>query len=80
MHEILEFLANPYAFVVGSHPSATAFNLIMVGVTIVMVVVAMLLPFPHGRGAMVPKGDREAETLGAGERGGRTDSDLTRVV
>lgn len=61
MHEILEFLANPYAFVVGSHPAATALNLIMVGVTIVLVVVAMLLPFPHGRGAIVPEGDPEAE-------------------
>ncbi len=55
MHEILEFLANPYAFVVGSHPASTAFNLVMVGVTITFVVVAMLLPFPHGRGAIVPK-------------------------
>ncbi|MCB2176061.1 MAG: hypothetical protein KQH57_09655 [Actinomycetales bacterium] len=80
MHEILKFLADPYAFVAGSNPAATAFNLIMVGVTVVLVVVAMLLPFPHGRGAMVPKGDREAEAPDADGQGGRTDRDLTPVA
>lgn len=78
MHEILEFLANPYAFVVGSHPSATAFNLIMVGVTIVLVVVAMLLPFPHGRGAIVPSRDQEPEAVDADETG-RPAANLTPV-
>lgn len=79
MHEILEFLANPYVFLVGSHSSTTTFNMVMVGVTLTLAVVAMLLPFPHGRGAMVPRGDREDEVPEATGQNGSNRADLTPV-
>ena len=80
MHEILEFLANPYAFVFGSHSASTTFNLVMVGVTITFVVVAMLLPFPHGRGGIVPEGERGSEAPEVDGQSRQNDANLTPVA